>query len=99
MTKAVSFVGNCEIPAFVLVFNNLVSWMRMKFSVSFQMAGKTILCGIGRQVYGVVLMVVCHTFIVMPIGIPLMFLTRLRTEGVVESHSLILSVRYFFITI
>ncbi|KAI0239005.1 Multidrug and toxin extrusion protein 1 [Lamellibrachia satsuma] len=44
-------------------------------------AGKAILCGIGRQVYGVVLMVVCHTFIAMPIGIPLMFLTRLRTEA------------------
>ncbi|KAI0220665.1 Multidrug and toxin extrusion protein 1 [Lamellibrachia satsuma] len=45
------------------------------------MAGKAILCGTGRQLYGVVLMVVCHTFIAMPIGIPLMFLTRLRTEA------------------
>ncbi|KAI0209346.1 Multidrug and toxin extrusion protein 1 [Lamellibrachia satsuma] len=44
-------------------------------------AGKGILCGTGRQVYGAVLLFISYYVLALPIGIPLMFLTWLRSAG------------------
>ena len=55
----------------------------MNYNTLFQTACEGILCGVGRQLYGMAIMVLCHICIAMPTEIPLMFLTSLRTEGTV----------------
>ena len=47
----------------------------------FQTASKGILYGTGRQVYGAVLLFISYYVLALPIGIPLMFLTWLRSAG------------------
>ena len=48
---------------------------------TFQTASKGILYGTGRQVFGAVLLFISYYVLALPIGIPLMFLTWLRSAG------------------
>ncbi|KAI0220144.1 Multidrug and toxin extrusion protein 2 [Lamellibrachia satsuma] len=51
------------------------------FFDGFATASKGVLCGTGRQVYGAVLLFISYYVLALPIGIPLMFLTSLRSAG------------------
>ena len=56
-------------------------------NVSLQTACKGVLYGTGRQIFGALILFISYYVLALPIGIPLMFLSELRTAGQLHTHT------------